>query len=80
MFLVPNHAFPFVESCIRRGSHQIYINYPDMKVNIRYLVPLVDFDVFTRAARDGLGLFLGFSIIDTLLYLYNFIFRIHKQR
>ena len=45
-----------------------------MEVSISTEVPLVDLDTFISGVGGALGLFLGFSIIDTLLALYSYFF------
>ena len=66
-------SYPFEEMGITRGSHLIYVNYPNMEVKIENDVPFVDFNCFISSVGGALGLFLGFSIIDTLTYLYDFL-------
>ena len=49
----------------------IVIEYQDMKVEVHDEVSMVDFNTFVSNVGGALGLFLGFSIIDTLLYIYS---------
>ena len=57
------------------GTHRLYIEYSDRDVTVETQVPLVDLNSFISAVGGGLGLFLGFSIIDTMTYMYQWIFR-----
>ena len=50
----------------------IFIRFSTLDVSIDQEAPLVDFDTFLSGVGGGLGLFLGFSIIDTLLFLYQY--------
>ena len=63
-----------------KGTHIILVEYPNMNVDIRNHVPLVDFNAFISAVGGGLGLFLGFSIIETLLYIYKLIFTMLSKK
>ena len=60
------------------GSQLIQIDYIDT-VDVNYEVQMVDFNSFVSNVGGALGLFLGFSIIDTLLYFYDHIFRVVKN-
>ena len=62
------HSHP---SFRNRGSHRLHLEYPSMEVNIESQVPLVDFNGFISSVGGSLGLFLGFSIIDTMLFSFN---------
>ena len=55
------------------GKQKIWIQYTDNIVDIESRVKMVDFNTFVSGVGGALGLFLGFSIIDSLLYLYNII-------
>ena len=55
------------------GKHMLRIEYESMNVKIRSEVPMVDFNTFVSAVGGSLGLFLGFSLIGSLFYVYNFI-------
>ena len=57
------------------GKQLIVIEYTNMNVDINHEVMMVDFNTFVSNVGGALGLFLGFSIIDMLLYFYNRIFR-----
>ena len=46
-----------------------------MDVEVETEVVLVDLNDFVSASGGALGLFLGFSIIDTLFYMYDFIYK-----
>ena len=52
----------------------IFLRFSTMEVSISTEVPLVDLDTFISGVGGALGLFLGFSIIDTLLALYSYFF------
>ena len=51
----------------------ISLFYQTMNVDVESEVVLVDLNDFVSATGGALGLFLGFSIIDTLFYVYDFI-------
>ena len=57
------------------GRHTILINY-NMEIKILTEVPQVDFWAFVSAVGGSLGLFLGFSIIDTMLCAYKYLLKI----
>ena len=59
------------------GRQAIMVEYIDMTVDIGYEVRMVDISTFVSSVGGALGLFLGFSIIDTLLYLYKHIFKMN---
>ena len=63
----------------QRGSHSLYIEYANRDVNIETQVPLVDFNAFASAVGGAMGLFLGFSIIDTMTYIYGVIVRLLRK-
>ena len=65
------------------GTHRIYVEYSNRDVNIENQVPLVDFNAFVSAVGGAMGLFLGFSIIDTMTFIYQVMFRLiekYKER
>ena len=51
----------------------VSFEYQTMNVEVETEVVLVDLNDFVSASGGSLGLFLGFSIIDTLFYVYDFI-------
>ena len=55
--------------------HTIWFGYASLNVMVDEHKPLVDLNSFVNAVGGGLGLFLGFSIIDTLFFVSRFIFR-----
>ena len=55
-------------------SHSVWLEYTSTDVEVEYQVPVVDTPAFISAIGGGLGLYLGFSIIDTLFYIYKWIF------
>ena len=57
------------------GRHTVLINY-DMEIKILTEIPQVDFWAFVSAVGGSLGLFLGFSIIDTMLCAYKYLLKI----
>ena len=57
------------------GRHMVLINY-NMEVKILTEVSQVDFWAFVSAVGGSLGLFLGFSIIDTMLCAYKYLLKI----
>ena len=54
--------------------HALWVGYPRLDVKITSQSYRVDLNSFVSAVGGGLGLFLGFSIIDTLFYLYEKLF------
>ena len=60
------------------GKQFISIAYADMSVEINHEVLMVDVNTFVSNVGGALGLFLGFSIIDTLHYFINTIFKLNK--
>ena len=58
-----------------KGKQMIGIQYTDMNVDVNYEVQMVDLNALVSAVGGALGLFLGFSIIDSLLYFYSFLLR-----
>ena len=56
------------------GTQVLFIEYPKMEVKIESKVPMVDLNAFISSVGGSLGLFLGFSIIDTLFFFYKFIY------
>ena len=58
------------------GRHTVLINY-DMDIKILTEIPQVDFWAFVSAVGGSLGLFLGFSIIDTMLFVYKYVLKIN---
>ena len=65
-----------VETLATPGRHTVLINY-DMEIKILTEIPQVDFWAFVSAVGGSLGLFLGFSIIDTLLFAYKYVLKIN---
>ena len=63
-------------STTNKKSHSIWLEYTNTDVEVEYQVPVVDTPAFISAIGGGLGLYLGFSIIDTLFYIYHWIFTI----
>ena len=61
---------------LHEGDFVVNIEYQGMDVEVETEVVLVAFNDFVSATGGALGLFLGFSIIDTLFYLYDII---HKK-
>ena len=59
------------------GKQLIIIEYIDMVVDINYEVQMVDINTFISNIGGALGLFLGFSIIDFLIYFYRHVFEIN---
>ena len=55
------------------GKQLIAIEYTDTIVDIHSQVVMIDFNTFVSGVGGALGLFLGFSMIDSLLYLYNIV-------
>ena len=60
------------------GKQLLVIDYTNMNVDINHEVMMVDFNTFVSNVGGALGLFLGFSIIDTLHYFINTIFKLNK--
>ena len=56
----------------------IRLAYQTMEVQVYSDVFLVDLNAFVSATGGALGLFLGFSIIDTLFYIYDYIGKKYK--
>ena len=54
--------------------HAVWFGFQSMDVMINEQKPLVDLNSFVNAIGGGLGLFLGFSIIDTFFFIYKVIF------
>ena len=67
--------YPSVLEMPAQGTQLIRIEYTDMKVDINSEVNMVDFNTFISGVGGALGLFLGFSIIDTLIYFFTKIFK-----
>ena len=78
--------FTYREKEVGRNKDWIYFNKPKrlnvaeitlefstMAVSVSTEVPLVDLVTFVSGVGGAMGLFLGFSIIDALLYTYNFL-------
>ena len=59
------------------GDHLMILFYSKIEVALNSEVPFVDTNAFVGAIGGGLGLFLGFSMIDTLLYIYKFVLKIY---
>ena len=57
------------------GRHTVLIHC-DMDIKILTEIPQVDFWAFVSAIGGSLGLFLGFSIIDTMLFTYKYVLKI----
>ena len=57
-------------------SHIVWFGFPSLDVKIDAQKQLVDFNSFVNAIGGGLGLFLGFSLIDTLFHVYQFSLKI----
>ena len=57
------------------GRHTVMINH-NMDIKILTEIPQVDFWAFVSAVGGSLGLFLGFSIIDTMLCAYKYLLKI----
>ena len=55
--------------------HTMWFGYPNLNVKVMTQSYRVDLNTFVSAAGGGLGLFLGFSIIDTCFYIYDLIFK-----
>ena len=53
----------------------VTLEYIDMSVDINQEIAMVDFNVFVSSVGGALGLFLGFSIIDSVTYLYKYLAR-----
>ena len=56
------------------GDFVINFEYQTMNIEVETEVVWVDFNDFVSGTGGALGLFLGFSIIDTLFYLYDIIY------
>ena len=56
-------------------DYVVNFEFPTMNIEVESEVTLVDVNDFVSATGGALGLFLGFSIIDTLFYMYDFIWR-----
>ena len=50
----------------------IWLRFRTTNVAINTEVPLVDLDAFINGVGGALGLFLGFSIIDSLMVVYSY--------
>ena len=53
------------------GKQIIAIQYTDIKEKVHSQVDMVDFNTFVNGIGGELGLFLGFSIIDSFLFLFK---------
>ena len=73
-FKFSDKTFNSFESASPR-RHTVLINY-NMEIKILTEVPQVDFWAFVSAVGGSLGLFLGFSIIDTMLCAYKYLLKI----
>ena len=51
---------------------EVFLRFSTTDVSVNTEVPLVDLDTFVSSVGGALGLFLGFSIIDTVLATYNY--------
>ena len=60
---------------LHKGDFVVNIEYQSMDVEVETDVVLVAFNDFVSATGGALGLFLGFSIIDTLFYLYDILYQ-----
>ena len=56
-------------------SHDVWVEYSSLDVRVGQQVPLVDKHTFLSEVGGGLGLFLGFSIIETMMVIYRVILR-----
>ena len=83
--------FDYREKVIGRNKDWVYFNTPKrlnvaditlefstMAVSVSTEVPLVDLVTFVSGVGGAMGLFLGFSIIDALLYTYDFLGEVCK--
>ena len=61
-----------------QGKQHIGIQYADTTVDINYDAKMVEFNDLVSAVGGALGLFLGFSMIDTFLYFFNVIINLKK--
>ena len=61
---------PFFKKSMKNEQLMI-IEYEDMSVEIHDEVSMVDLNTFVSNVGGALGLFLGFSIIDSLIYIYS---------
>ena len=53
----------------------VSFKYQTMNVEVESEVVWVDFNSFVSATGGSLGLFLGFSIIDTLFYIFDLVYK-----
>ena len=58
------------------GIHYLHISYPKMAVEVQTQVTQVDLVTLVSQVGGGLGLFLGFSIMDYLLGIFKFILKL----
>ena len=73
-------AYSIQSGSTTNNSHSIWLEYTSTDVEVEYQVPVVDTPAFISAIGGGLGLYLGFSIIDTLFYIYKWIFTRSDQK
>ena len=57
------------------GDFVINSEFQNMNIEVETEVVWVDFNDFVSGTGGAMGLFLGFSIIDTLFYLYDYIYK-----
>ena len=56
--------------------HELWIEYSTLHVTIGQEVPLVDNHTFVSEIGGGLGLFLGFSMVEFVMVLYRMAMRL----
>ena len=56
--------------------HELWIEYSTLHVTIGQEVPLVDNHTFVSEIGGGLGLFLGFSMVEFVMVLYRLAMRL----
>ena len=56
--------------------HELWIEYSTLYVTIGQEVPLVDNHTFVSEIGGGLGLFLGFSMVEFVMVLYRLAMRL----
>ena len=72
------HNYEAGYKAYHQPNHIMWFGYPNLDVQVSTKTYLVDFNTLVSAVGGGLGLFLGISVIDSLFFLYNLIFRINN--
>ena len=71
------------QNCNQRSPYSdpmawLYIGFTSAEIELSNRVLRIDLNMFVNAIGGGLGLFMGFSLINLLFMVYNSVVRVNK--